>query len=129
MENFHSVSLVVPPVLALATGLYWKIGLSDLAATSALRRNFPLLCNFRYVLESLRPEIQQYFIEVTMIVQLLVLLLALLTLLVLALCLPAPYVGRGDAGALLSRDAKRDLQALQGLGRRHGAGHAAAGVR
>ncbi len=29
----------------------------------AIRRNFPILGRFRYLLESIRPEIQQYFIE------------------------------------------------------------------
>ncbi|CAN0017738.1 unnamed protein product, partial [Phaeothamnion confervicola] len=28
-----------------------------------LRRNFPVLGNVRYVLETLRPEIRQYFVE------------------------------------------------------------------
>jgi len=29
----------------------------------AIRRNFPIIGNFRYVLEALRPEINQYFVE------------------------------------------------------------------
>jgi hypothetical protein len=40
------------------------VGLDDLAQTShTLRRNFPVLGNLRYLLESVRPEIRQYFIE------------------------------------------------------------------
>ena len=40
------------------------IGLRDmLQKRQAIRRNFPLLGNFRYLLESIRPEISQYFIE------------------------------------------------------------------
>jgi hypothetical protein len=47
-----------------ATGAYWKIGLDDMKQTShTLRRNFPFLGNLRYVFESVRPEIRQYFIE------------------------------------------------------------------
>jgi len=50
--------------LAAGTALYWKIGLDDMAQTShSLRRNFPFLGNVRYLLESIRPEIRQYFIE------------------------------------------------------------------
>ena len=30
---------------------------------SAIRRNYPVLGNFRYLCETIRPEIQQYFIE------------------------------------------------------------------
>jgi len=46
------------------TSAYWVIGLSDLRQKhQALRRNFPVLIHFRYVLESVRPEIQQYLIE------------------------------------------------------------------
>ena len=49
---------------AAATAAYWKIGLDDLAQTThTLRRNFPFLGNLRYLLESVRPEIRQYFIE------------------------------------------------------------------
>jgi glutamate synthase domain-containing protein 2 len=50
--------------------LYWvvlpliAIGLNDLLQTKhAIRRNFPVLGNFRYFLESIRPEINQYFVE------------------------------------------------------------------
>jgi len=40
------------------------IGIADMLQTRrALLRNFPLLGHFRYMLESVRPEIQQYFIE------------------------------------------------------------------
>jgi glutamate synthase domain-containing protein 2 len=40
------------------------VGLRDmLQKKQAIRRNFPLLGNFRYLLESIRPEISQYFIE------------------------------------------------------------------
>lgn len=49
---------------------YWFIlpivgvGLNDLfQKKQAIRRNFPVIGNFRYLLESVRPEINQYFVE------------------------------------------------------------------
>ena len=46
------------------TALYWKVGLHDIAQKGhAVRRNYPVLGNLRYVLETIRPEIRQYLIE------------------------------------------------------------------
>jgi len=42
---------------------YWYIGLQDMKSNKAVRRNFPVLGNVRYIFETLRPEIRQYFIE------------------------------------------------------------------
>lgn len=40
------------------------LGIQDMTQTrSAVRRNYPLLGRIRYLLESVRPEIQQYFVE------------------------------------------------------------------
>lgn len=40
------------------------VGVNDIRQNKqAIRRNFPVLGHFRYLLESLRPEIRQYFIE------------------------------------------------------------------
>jgi len=40
------------------------IGIVDLVQTKhAIRRNFPVVGNFRYILEGIRPEIMQYFVE------------------------------------------------------------------
>ncbi|RPJ71215.1 MAG: FMN-binding glutamate synthase family protein, partial [Alphaproteobacteria bacterium] len=40
------------------------IGLRDVTQnTQAIRRNFPVLGNFRYLFEEIRPEINQYFVE------------------------------------------------------------------
>lgn len=40
------------------------LGMMDMIQTKrAIRRNFPLLGRLRYVFESIRPEIQQYFVE------------------------------------------------------------------
>ena len=50
-------------VLALAAALA-ALGTWDLLQRkSTLRRNYPLLAHFRYGLESIGPEIRQYFIE------------------------------------------------------------------
>lgn len=43
---------------------YWALGYHDITQKShTILRNFPVLGNIRYVLESLRPEIRQYFVE------------------------------------------------------------------
>ncbi len=48
---------------AIITGIY-IIGLFDAFQTKhAIKRNFPILGNFRYLFEEISPEIQQYFIE------------------------------------------------------------------
>ena len=40
------------------------IGIFDMFQTKhTIRRNFPVLGNFRYILEKIRPEIMQYFVE------------------------------------------------------------------
>jgi len=49
---------------AAGFGLLAALGTWDLLQTrSVLRRNYPLLAHFRYGLESIGPEIRQYFIE------------------------------------------------------------------
>ncbi|WP_202840801.1 FMN-binding glutamate synthase family protein [Luteimonas saliphila] len=72
------IACVVLAVLSLALGLrtsgwWWGVAvfgalaalgtLDLLQRRSTLRRNYPLLAHFRYGLESIRPEIRQYFIE------------------------------------------------------------------
>lgn len=48
--------LVVVPIIF--------VGICDMTQTRhSIRRNFPVIGHFRYLLESIRPEIQQYFIE------------------------------------------------------------------
>ena len=50
-----SLVLVIPLFL---------IGLYDMIQTKhAIRRNYPLIGNFRFLLEGIGPEINQYFIE------------------------------------------------------------------
>ncbi|ASF07767.1 hypothetical protein NBRGN_060_00910 [Nocardia brasiliensis NBRC 14402] len=51
-------------VLAVALAALLGVGLYDLAQRRhAVLRNYPILGHMRYLLESLRPELQQYFIE------------------------------------------------------------------
>ena len=50
--------------LALVTGLLSLVGLNDLLQTrQAVRRNYPILGNIRYLVEAIRPEIRQYLLE------------------------------------------------------------------
>src|SRR5690606_10723646 len=50
--------------VAAVTLLLVLVGTWDLLQTrSTLRRNYPLLAHFRYGLESIGPEIRQYFVE------------------------------------------------------------------
>ena len=49
--------------LFLFAVVYVCIGMRDLySSESNLRRNYPVVANLRYLLESIRPEIRQYFI-------------------------------------------------------------------
>ncbi len=48
----------------LVSGLLTTVGLRDLTQPfSAVRRNYPIIGNLRFMLEKIRPEIRQYFIE------------------------------------------------------------------
>ena len=66
-----AAAIFLPPVylpahytISTIIGLLIILGIYDSIQTrQTIRRNFPLLGRFRYVLESIRPEIQQYFIE------------------------------------------------------------------
>ena len=50
--------------LTLASGALTAVGIADLLQTRrALRRNYPILAHFRFIFESIRPEIRQYFLE------------------------------------------------------------------
>lgn len=42
---------------------WWYLGLKDMKSNKAIKRNFPVLGNIRYLCEQFRPEIRQYFIE------------------------------------------------------------------
>ena len=60
------ISLYVTPVWGffIIVGPLILIGLSDVLQTKqAIRRNFPVIGHGRYMLEKIRPEIMQYFVE------------------------------------------------------------------
>ena len=50
--------------VSAATGLYLVTGFKDLSQKRhTIRRNYPVIGRLRYVFETLRPEIYQYFVE------------------------------------------------------------------
>ncbi|WP_034041707.1 FMN-binding glutamate synthase family protein [Wocania ichthyoenteri] len=76
-EKFILISIIAV-VLACVIALFWPpilwtllliaplviMGVFDiLQKKHTIRRNFPLIGRFRYILESIRPEIMQYFVE------------------------------------------------------------------
>ena len=76
-REFAVISIAVLAVIVIAglryrpiwwalvvVGPLFVLGWYDyLQSQHAVKRNFPLVGNFRYLLELIRPEIQQYFIE------------------------------------------------------------------
>lgn len=61
-----ALAYVWPPVLIVLSILVplFIIGIFDsLQTRHAIRRNFPVIGNLRYIFELVRPEIQQYFVE------------------------------------------------------------------
>lgn len=76
-KAFIVISITVLAVIGLMTYITWKsiflllivlplisMGLYDMfQSKKTIRRNFPLLGRMRYLLESIGPEIRQYFIE------------------------------------------------------------------
>lgn len=60
------IAIAWPPILWLLIVLapIFLLGVADsLQRKQAVRRNFPVIGHFRYLLEMIRPEINQYFIE------------------------------------------------------------------
>lgn len=54
----------LPAALVFVVGLLAALAVHDLVQTRhSIRRNFPIVGHFRYLLESIRPEINQYFVE------------------------------------------------------------------
>ncbi|MES2072379.1 MAG: FMN-binding glutamate synthase family protein [Pseudomonadota bacterium] len=50
--------------LVLLSGALTAVGIGDLLQTKrSILRNYPILANFRFFFESIRPEIRQYFLE------------------------------------------------------------------
>ncbi len=63
LVNGFGAGWAVWPVM-LAAGLLTAVGARDLTQPfSAVRRNYPIIGNLRFMLEKIRPEIRQYFIE------------------------------------------------------------------
>ncbi len=64
---FLALAMFVAPGWYVATAVMAglvALGIADLAQTSStLRQNYPLLAHFRYGLESIGPEMRQYFIQ------------------------------------------------------------------
>ena len=75
--HFYGFTLVILGLQTLAY-FFWPSGLWSLlffgpvivigfmdiySREHTIRRNFPVIGNFRYLLESIRPEIMQYFVE------------------------------------------------------------------
>lgn len=58
-----SGEILLSAILSSTTAAYWYLGLQDINSLQSIRRNFPVLGRTRYLLESIRPEIRQYFIE------------------------------------------------------------------
>lgn len=51
-------------LLLIILGPVVAIGFVDITQKrQTIRRNFPIIGNFRYMLEKIRPEIMQYFVE------------------------------------------------------------------
>lgn len=49
---------------AVASGLLTIVGLVDLAQTKhSIRRNYPVIGHFRFLIEAIRPELRQYLFE------------------------------------------------------------------
>lgn len=76
-QTFFQFTFIAYAVIA-GIGYFWSpilwlliivipitlVGINDAFQTrQAIRRNFPVLGNFRYLLEAIRPEINQYFVE------------------------------------------------------------------
>jgi len=78
MRQYFIIFAIAAPLLVIALAFLWPpimwlmvilaviigLGLWDMVQTrQTIRRLYPFLGRFRYMLESVRPEIQQYFVE------------------------------------------------------------------
>ena len=74
---FFTLSIIVLSAIFISS-IYWKpilwsliivgplvlIGISDIVQKKqTIKKNFPVIGHFRYMLEAIRPEIMQYFVE------------------------------------------------------------------
>jgi hypothetical protein len=63
-SGFVFDSPLLSAVLGLPTSIFTVIGLMDISQKEhTLLRNFPVIGHVRYIFESVRPEIRQYFVE------------------------------------------------------------------
>src|SRR6204780_2250536 len=61
LDGYSSIYVVIP--LILFTGLA-LLGIHDIVQTRhSVLRNYPLMAHIRFILEEIRPEIRQYFLE------------------------------------------------------------------
>ena len=78
MRHYFLIFAIAAPLITLLISALWApficlfivlipviaLGLIDMFQTRhTIRRNYPFLGRFRYMLEAVRPEIQQYFVE------------------------------------------------------------------
>ena len=78
MRQYFVIFAIVAPLLVLGLWFLWSpakwlflvvipivvLGIIDMFQTRhTVRRLYPFLGRFRYMLEAVRPEIQQYFVE------------------------------------------------------------------
>ena len=78
MRNLFFVLVLLVVIIQVLFAIFWPIGLWSLVLLAPLaliglrdvgnsrqtiRKNFPVIGNMRYLLESIRPEIMQYFVE------------------------------------------------------------------
>jgi len=78
VRNYFQIFAIAAPIVVLVLSLLWSpviwlfvllipiiiIGIVDMFQEKhAIRRLYPVIGHFRYMLESVRPEIQQYFVE------------------------------------------------------------------
>ncbi|KAJ3353164.1 hypothetical protein HDU83_007144 [Entophlyctis luteolus] len=64
-SSFFVPGLVYSPWIASGlVSLYWYVGITDMRQVRhAVRRNYPVLGNIRYILENIAPELHQYIVE------------------------------------------------------------------
>src|SRR5580698_4791031 len=61
LDGYTSIYVVIPLILFTVLAL---IGIHDIVQTRhAVLRNYPLMAHIRFILEEIRPEIRQYFLE------------------------------------------------------------------
>lgn len=58
----NPVTFVPAAVLGVLTGVYWRVGLDDIKQSShAIRRNYPVIGNLRYILETVSKRVVTRF--------------------------------------------------------------------